>query len=1402
MNPKSKNPKRHFATTSHNAEEGRVYSPRFGRLFSPAPARCLLTMAMLFCAVAAFGQQLTWDPNGNGGATSASGNWDTSTANWFGTALPDEIWEQTSGTTATAGAIFGGGDGSYQITNVVQIAYTNLTINNSGYTFNSNELYAYSAAAYPTVVVAAGKTVTFNCELTGAANAPEFFEGGSNSVINILGGAVNGQQPEFETLGTLMNAGTGATFYFSGTFAYNVTYVCANCIQTNGSYKPNGFFCGRPQNGDTGSLAGASNGTWTVTGSNTTFTMSGANLIVARGGATGTFTVANGATASTAVSTSSGQNDYLVLCNDNSSDRATVIVSGGTLNVGTSASTAGGILEMLPAGSGANSWAVFNQTGGTVNAWGGILIGDTSSGVAYNATTFANFTNSGGFLYIGSVGGNGGGINVGASVPPTINVVFTGGTIGTLGTWSSPLPITLSSLNGNPTFQCANSNGSSFNISLSGALTGAGGLYKTGGGTLTLSGANTYAGSTVVSNGELSVATLPSPSTGSVIVDGSSGSPTLSMNSTAGDSWTVTGLTFRNGTPTADFQFDGVPPSTSVAPIQVNGNVVFTATPNVTVEGTGIVNGTYPLIHCSGGTISGTMGSVTITGSAGAVGTIQVVGNTVNLVVTGSTLNPSLYWETGAGSWNFSATTDWKQLGNFVVFANNDLVTLDNTAPGPFPIAITLNTVVQPASLTANNTSGHQYTISGTGSIAGSTGVSVLGGGTLALGNTNTYTGGTMLTSGQLDINNGGDNTGNDSAIGTGPLTINGGTAIDNTSGAAVTLVPSISENWNGNFTYVGSSNLNTGPGSVTMNGSVVLTISSNTLIVPGSISDQGNNYILSKAGNGTLTLLNGNGFGGGFVLENGLVNIGNPSALGSGVFTVSGGSMDNVSGGTLDLMPSSMVWAGTVTYVGSTPNILDIQANVAAANNAPPLFVDVVSNTFETDGDLGVGNNVVTKTGAGTWIIGGFADSGNQIQAVVAAGTVVLARESGTAIANRPGSGLTVESNALVLDNGNGVEQIGNGEGVPILLQSGGILDLYGNSETVDSLTNNGGVLQNGAAGSSATLTITYVKLPNFPGAVTLDSSTSNQMNVASNATLTIDAPLIGPGGLSMNGWTNPSTGGVLNLEDSNTYSGETTIGSGTLALQGSASISDTAGIFLADTNSVLDLSQIYPSQLALVNGQTLSGFGTVNCPSGNVTTATGAIVSPGSASAVGTLTVAGNVALGTDGTGTTVMELDPAAAANDVLSVSGSLVLGGTLSLPTLAGTLATGQSYTLFNAGGGISGSFASITPATPGPGLTWNTGNLTVNGSISISGSGLGPARPRLTGIQLTGTTLTIEGTNGVDGGQYVLLKSTNVATPLADWIPVGTNNFNGSGNFSTNITVPHNTPAEFYIISQP
>src|SRR5207302_1241132 len=108
-----------------------------------------------------------------------------------------------------------------------------------------------------------------------------------------------------------------------------------------------------------------------VSGSSTVFTLNGNILIIGRSGGTGTFNINDGTV--TVGSTTANRN--LAICYDAvSANSATVNMNGGTLNVGSS-SQVGNAIAFFQTGETAGETGVFNQTAGTVNAWGGIVFG-------------------------------------------------------------------------------------------------------------------------------------------------------------------------------------------------------------------------------------------------------------------------------------------------------------------------------------------------------------------------------------------------------------------------------------------------------------------------------------------------------------------------------------------------------------------------------------------------------------------------------------------------------------------------------------------------------------------------------------------------------------------------------------------------------------------------------------------------------------------------------------------------------------------------------------------------------------------------------------------------------------------------------------------------------------------
>jgi len=224
----------------------------------------------------------------------------------------------------------------------------------------------------------------------------------------------------------------------------------------------------------------------------------------------------------------------------------------------------------------------------------------------------------------------------------------------------------------------------------------------------------------------------------------------------------------------------------------------------------------------------------------------------------------------------------------------------------------------------------------------------------------------------------------------------------------------------------------------------------------------------------------------------------------------------------------------------------------------------------------------------------------------------------------------------------------------------------------------------------------------------------------------------------------------GRLILAAANTYGGATTVSGGTLLLNGSLS---TGAVTVANA--------------------TLGGSGTINGP---VTIQSGATLAPGNS--LGTLTINNNLTLAAGSTN--VMELSKNPKTNDLLNVTGTLACGGNLLVTNLAGTLAAGDSFKLFNAGI-YTGSFAGILPATPGPGLVWNTNTLATDGIIRIAAA----TNPVVSSFALSGNSFLLSVTGGPPDSPYRVLTSTNLVLPLTNWTPVWTDTFDlyGSGRFT-------------------
>lgn len=256
-------------------------------------------------------------------------------------------------------------------------------------------------------------------------------------------------------------------------------------------------------------------------------------------------------------------------------------------------------------------------------------------------------------------------------------------------------------------------------------------------------------------------------------------------------------------------------------------------------------------------------------------------------------------------------------------------------------------------------------------SIGGTGGLVRAGSGTTTIFGTNTFSGGVAINSGTIVL---ADN----SALGTGTLTMNGGAL-----GATSTRTPINAMTWAGDFSYQGPGTFSAS-GPVTMSGgSRTVTVNAGTFNVAGAIGDGGGVLGITKAGPGVLVLGGANTYTGPTNVAAGVLAISGLQTAATGLITVestaalaglgtTGGGVTFNSGSGIVFGQTGLTVTGTTSFAGSfgIANILGLDSS--AADGEYQLITGGIDATnlqnvgLANAADLGGGKQAFFTTGSG----------------------------------------------------------------------------------------------------------------------------------------------------------------------------------------------------------------------------------------------------------------------------------------------------------------------------------------------------------------------------------------------------------------------------------------------------
>jgi autotransporter-associated beta strand protein len=777
-----------------------------------------------------------------------------------------------------------------------------------------------------------------------------------------------------------------------------------------------------------------------------------------------------------------------------------------------------------------------------------------------------------------------------------------------------------------------------------------------------------------------------------------------------------------------------------------------------------------------------------------------------------------------------------------VAFTNSDNATFNSI--GSTNPTVSLSGALQPSSVTVD-TSANNYTLNGTGIIAGNTGLKKLSSGTLLVQVANTYSGGTVISNGTVQL-------GIDNAIpGSGTATLD-------------VYAPALID-MNG-FANTVSGLTGNGTVDVLNGGNSILTVGNNNVpsTFAGLLKNTSGTLGLTKAGNGQFTLLGAHTYTGPTIINAGTLEVHDPNALGSGAspVTINGGALHtttslnltSLTGATVGTSLANAAGAGAtvITHTG-TGNFTGVISDGASGT----IGVYVPSGTLQLNAVNTYSGGTIVASGAtlasgviNPLVIAGQPGSGgiiasngatismptsvstaaaipNSITNIDATGTITLSSAGqannftgqffGGANNTNVFVGTMSVGGASSFSNFLGTVVVSNGASFRWFNAAGGgdsaIFDVHGTMFSRDQNAIRLGAL----IGTDGSITAPSVTPPAtyLIGGKNISTAFSGGIQGSNNITK------IGAANLSFDGvahYTNTVTFPDLSVVDftllSNrvSYTGVTTVSNGILRIIAPNNLTNSSAITLAGSSAVLDVtsSGYYTNQttpdissidqptntvvitngtLEILAGQSLNGEGTIL---GTVISDAGSTNNIGNP--IGTLSINGSATLN----GIINMELNRtnAPATNDMIS-AGHITVSDTLNVTNVGPDLVTGDTYKLFTVP--VSG-FATVNLPIQNLAATityiW-TNKLAIDGTIQVL-SGASPVNTSRTNITAVFSGNTLDLSWPADHTGWTLQTNSVGIASTTSWFPL-------PGSAATNhiiITVDRTKSNVFYRLVYP